>query len=104
GPKGAGAVAARARAGFGAAFGVPGALAAATEAVTDEDRARAIGAWTGFLMLGFSIGPLIGGVVTHYAGWRFTFALNVLMITPAAPLLWLGSAAGAGPCEGAGSP
>ncbi len=99
-PNGAVAVAARALQGFGAAFAVPGTLAAATEAVADEDRARAIGAWTGFLMLGFSIGPLIGGVVTHYAGWRFTFALNVLMISPAAPLLWLGAAAGAGRAKG----
>ena len=52
-PTGAVAVAARALQGFGAAFAVPGTLAAVTEAVTDEDRARAIGAWTGFLMLGF---------------------------------------------------
>ena len=55
-PTGAVAVAARALQGFGAAFAVPGTLAAVTEAVTDEDRARGIGAWTGFLMLGFSIG------------------------------------------------
>ena len=99
-PTGAVAVAARALQGFGAAFSVPGTLAAVTEAVTDEDRARGIGAWTGFLMLGFSIGPLIGGVVTHYAGWRFTFALNVLMIAPAAPLLWLGAARGARQAKG----
>jgi MFS family permease len=91
-PNGAAAVAARALQGFGAAFAVPGTLAAITEAVPDQDRPRAIGAWTGFLMLGFSIGPLVGGVVTHYAGWRFAFALNVLMISPAALVLWLWSA------------
>ena len=38
-------------------------------------------------MLGFSIGPLVGGAVTHYAGWRFNFWLNVVAIAPAAILL-----------------
>jgi MFS family permease len=88
-PDGAVVVGARALQGFGAAFAVSGTLAAVTEAVPESERARAIGAWTGFLMLGFSIGPLVGGLVTHYAGWRFTFALNVLAISPAALVLWL---------------
>jgi MFS family permease len=38
-------------------------------------------------MLGFSIGPLIGGAVTHYAGWRFIFWLNVAAMLPAALIL-----------------
>ena len=38
-------------------------------------------------MLGFSIGPLVGGAVTHHAGWRFNFWLNVLAIVPAAIML-----------------
>ena len=71
-------VGARALQGLGAAFAVAGTLAAVTEAVPETERAGAIGAWTGFLMLGFSIGPLVGGVVTHYAGWRVNFWLNVL--------------------------
>jgi MFS family permease len=50
-------VGARALQGVGAAFAVAGTLAAVTQAVPESDRARAIGAWTGFLMLGFSIGP-----------------------------------------------
>src|SRR5271165_3688689 len=53
-------VGARALQGVGAAFAVAGTLAAASEAASDSDRGRAIGTWTGFLMLGFSIGPLIG--------------------------------------------
>src|SRR4029077_6360435 len=51
-------------------------------------RAQAISAWTGFLMLGFSIGPLVGGVMTHYAGWRSNFWLNVVVLVPAALMLW----------------
>ena len=71
---------------LGGAFAVAGTLAAATES-PESERAGAIAAWTGFLMLGFSIGPLVGGAVTHYAGWRFNFWLNVVAIAPAAILL-----------------
>jgi MFS family permease len=80
-------VGARALQGLGAAFAVAGTLAAVTEAAPDSRRAEAIGAWTGFLMLGFSIGPLVGGAVTHYAGWRFIFWLNAAAMVPAALLL-----------------
>jgi len=86
-PAGPMVVGARALQGLGAAFAVAGTLAAVTEAALDARRAEAIGAWTGFLMLGFSIGPLIGGAVTHYAGWRFIFWLNVVAMVPAALML-----------------
>jgi MFS family permease len=79
-------IGARALQGLGAAFAVAGTLAAATES-PEAERAGAIAAWTGFLMLGFSIGPLVGGAVTHYAGWRFNFALNVVAIVPAGIML-----------------
>jgi hypothetical protein len=42
--------------------------------------AAAIGAWTGFLMFGFSIGPLLGGALTHITGWRAIFWLNALLM------------------------
>jgi MFS family permease len=79
-------IGARALQGLGGAFAVAGTLAAATE-TPESERAGAIAAWTGFLMLGFSIGPLVGGAVTHYAGWRFNFALNLVAIVPAAIML-----------------
>jgi hypothetical protein len=82
-------VGARALQGFGAALAVPGTLAAVSEDAPESDRARAIGAWTGFLMLGFSIGPLVGGAITHFAGWRMNFWLNVLVMLPAGLALWL---------------
>ena len=88
-PDGGVIVAARALQGLGAAFAVPGTLAAVAAATPEAGRAGAIGAWMGFLMLGFSIGPLVGGVVTHYAGWRINFWLNVLAMLPAGLALGL---------------
>jgi MFS family permease len=88
-PDGVVVVAARALQGLGAAFAVAGTLAAVAAAAPEAGRAGAIGAWTGFLMLGFSIGPLVGGVVTHYAGWRINFWLNLLAMLPAGLALGL---------------
>jgi MFS family permease len=69
--------------GFAAAFAVPSTLAAVDASAAPQRRAAAIGAWTGFLMLGFSIGPLIGGGLTHVVGWRAIFWLNVLLMLAA---------------------
>jgi MFS family permease len=73
----------RALQGFAAAFAVPSTLAAVDTSAAPERRAAAIGAWTGFLMLGFSIGPLLGGALTHFTGWRVIFWLNVLFMLTA---------------------
>jgi MFS family permease len=88
-PSGIIVVGARALQGVGAALAVAGTLAAVTETVPEAGRPGAIGAWTGFLMLGFSLGPLIGGTITHYAGWRVNFWLNLLVMIPAATALAL---------------
>ena len=66
--------------GLAAALAVPCTLAAVDGGAAPERRAEAIGAWTGFLMLGFSIGPLLGGALTHLAGWRVIFWLNALLM------------------------
>src|SRR5262249_49143602 len=76
-------LAGRALQGFAAAFAVPSTLAAVDTSAGPERRASAIGAWTGFLMLGFSIGPLLGGLLTHFTGWRVIFWLNVLLMLTA---------------------
>jgi MFS family permease len=94
-PDGTTVVAARALQGIGAAFAVPGTLAALTHEFPESEHPRVIGAWTGFLMLGFSIGPLIGGALTHYAGWRAVFWLNLLLMVPPGLALWLRPAAAA---------
>jgi MFS family permease len=88
-------LAGRALQGFAAAFAVPGTLAAVDTGAEPERRAAAVGAWSGFLMLGFSIGPLLGGALTHVTGWRVIFWFNVpLMLTSLAGLVCAGSAAG----------
>src|SRR4029450_50399 len=88
-------LAGRALQGFAAAFAVPGTLAAVDISAGEERRATAIGAWTGFLMLGFSIGPLLGGVLTHVTSWRVIFWLNVLLMAIA-----IAGMASAGPGRG----
>jgi len=86
-------LAGRALQGLAAALVAPGTLAAVDTSAASERRAAAIGAWTGFLMLGFSIGPLLGGALTHLTGWRVIFWFNVaLMLTATAGLGSAGSA------------
>ena len=86
-------LAGRALQGLAAALVAPGTLAAVDTSATPERRAAAIGAWTGFLMLGFSIGPLLGGALTHFTSWRVIFWFNVaLMLTAIAGLACAGSA------------
>ncbi len=70
----------RALQGLAAALAVPSTLAAIGTVAASERRAGAIGAWTGFLMLGFSIGPLFGGAVTHAIGWRGIFWINIALM------------------------
>ena len=86
-------LAGRALQGLAAAFAVPGTLAAVDTSAAPERKGGAIGAWTGFLMLGFSVGPLLGGVLTHVISWRVIFWLNVLlMLVAIAGLASAGSA------------
>ncbi|HEY7689917.1 MAG TPA: MFS transporter, partial [Dongiaceae bacterium] len=88
-------LAGRALQGLAAAFAVPSTLAAVDGSAAPQHRAAAIGAWTGFLMLGFSIGPLLGGALTHFTSWRVIFWLNVpLVLAAVGGLACAGSAAG----------
>jgi MFS family permease len=78
--------------GLAAAFAVPGTLAAVSLTAASERKSTAISAWAGFLMLGFSIGPLVGGVLTHIMGWRCIFWFNVVLMLAAMAALAPGPA------------
>lgn len=49
-------------------------------ATTDEDRqGRILGICVGLTYLGLSLGPVAGGLLTEYAGWRSIFLLSAAM-------------------------
>jgi EmrB/QacA subfamily drug resistance transporter len=70
-------VAARGLQGVGGALLVPGSLALLTATVAPDDRARAVGAWSGLTGVSSAVGPLLGGWLVDHASWRWAFLLNV---------------------------
>jgi EmrB/QacA subfamily drug resistance transporter len=75
-------VAARALQGVGAAMLVPGSLAILSSSFAEQDRGRAIGAWSGLGTVFTAAGPFLGGVLvgTGPSGWRWIFLLNVPLV------------------------
>lgn len=70
-------VAARALQGMGAALLVPGSLAILASTFHPEDRARAVGAWSGLAGVATAIGPFLGGWLIDSVSWRLIFFINV---------------------------
>jgi EmrB/QacA subfamily drug resistance transporter len=68
---------ARAVQGIGGALLTPGSLAILQSTFRQEDRARAIGAWSGLAGIAGAAGPFIGGWLVEHAGWRWVFLLNL---------------------------
>jgi EmrB/QacA subfamily drug resistance transporter len=79
-------VAARMLQGVGGALLAPGSLAILQASFHPDDRARAIGAWSGFGGITTAIGPFVGGWLVDAASWRFVFLLNLPL---AALVLWV---------------
>ena len=69
--------AARAVQGVGGALLTPGSLAILQSSFRKEDRARAIGAWSGLGGLAGALGPFLGGWLVDNAGWRWVFLVNL---------------------------
>jgi EmrB/QacA subfamily drug resistance transporter len=69
-------IAARVLQGIGGALLTPGSLAMIQGAFVHDDRAPAIGAWTGLTSLSAAIGPFVGGALIEYADWRWIFLVN----------------------------
>src|SRR5688572_10914493 len=70
-------IAARVLQGVGGALLTPGSLAMIQGAFVAEDRAPAIGAWSGLTGISGAVGPFVGGVLVEYASWRWIFLINL---------------------------
>ena len=68
---------ARAVQGVGAALLTPGSLAILEASFRQQDRSRAIGAWSGFAGVGTAVGPFLGGWLISAVSWRLIFVINV---------------------------
>ena len=70
-------IAARVLQGVGGALLTPGSLAIIQATFHSDDRARAIGAWSGLGGIAFALGPFLGGWLVESASWRWIFLINV---------------------------
>jgi EmrB/QacA subfamily drug resistance transporter len=72
-------VAARFLQGIAGALLTPGSLAMIESSFRPEDRARAIGAWSGLGGVATAFGPLLGGYLVEAVSWRAIFLINLPM-------------------------
>jgi EmrB/QacA subfamily drug resistance transporter len=70
-------IAARAVQGLGAAIVTPLTLTLLSDAVPEQRRGLALGAWSGISGLGIALGPVVGGAVVTGISWHWIFWLNV---------------------------
>ena len=86
-PTGGALVAARAAQGAGASAVVPGSLALLAVIYKEPDaRSRAIGLWGGAGGIAAAVGPVLGGVLVSWIGWRAVFWVNIPIIAVACRL------------------
>lgn len=60
-----------------AALLVPTSLSLLTASMRTDDRARAVGAWSGLTGVAGSVGPLLGGYLVDALSWRWVFLVNL---------------------------
>ena len=77
--------AARALQGLGASLLLTAALAIINHAFTGAARARAYAFWGACLGIAITCGPILGGVITAFLGWRWAFLINLPIC---AALIW----------------
>jgi EmrB/QacA subfamily drug resistance transporter len=70
-------VVARLLQGVGGALLTPGSLAMIEASFRPDDRARAIGAWSGLGGVAGALGPLLGGYLVDAVSWRAIFLINL---------------------------
>ncbi|MGW0710996.1 MFS transporter [Streptomyces sp. NPDC002643] len=79
-------IAARALQGVGGALLTPGSLALIQASFHPDDRAKAVGLWSGFGGIGAAVGPFLGGWLVDGPGWRWVFLLNVPLALICVPI------------------
>ncbi|TLS40637.1 MFS transporter [Streptomyces montanus] len=70
-------IAARAGMGVGGALLLTTTLAVVMQIFTPEDQPKAIGIWSAVAMIGFAIGPLVGGFMLDHFWWGAIFLVNL---------------------------
>ena len=63
--------------GVAGALLTPGSLSMIEATIRHEDRAKAIGSWSGLGGIAAAIGPFVGGWLVQFASWRWAFFLNI---------------------------
>jgi EmrB/QacA subfamily drug resistance transporter len=79
---------ARAAQGLGAALLMPNSLAILGSAFGGPAKGRAIGAWAAAGSMTAALGPLLGGVLIDFTGWRSIFLINLPLAAGAIGLAW----------------
>ncbi len=74
-------IAMRALQGVGAVFIFALSQAGANMAYPKEKRGLGIGIYAAMATIFLAVGPLVGGVVTHYVSWNWVFWLNIPIVT-----------------------
>ncbi|WP_017557683.1 MFS transporter [Nocardiopsis baichengensis] len=70
-------VAGRVLQGVGGALLTPGSLAVLQSGFRKQDRAQAVGAWSGLTGVAAAVGPFLGGWLVDIGSWRLIFLINL---------------------------
>jgi EmrB/QacA subfamily drug resistance transporter len=71
----------RALQGIGASLTLPAALAVINHAFPGAERVKAYAFWGACLGVAITTGPIIGGLITTFFGWRWVFLVNLPVCT-----------------------
>lgn len=81
-------IGARAIQGIGAALLVPQSLAIIAASFPREVRGHAIGTWAAAAAITTAAGPILGGALIDWLGWRAVFWINIPLAAAAVALSW----------------
>lgn len=81
-------VAGRVVQGVGGALLTPGSLAILQASFHEDDRARAIGAWSGLTGVASAVGPFVGGWLVQIGDWRLIFLINLPLAVVVLAIAW----------------